>query len=416
MKKRVVVTGMGVLTSLGNDLEIFWKNIQEGKNGISLIERFDTKDSPTKIAAEIKNFEPGLYLDKKEARRMDRYNQFAMVATKFAIEQSGIDLSTLDPFRFGVVVGSGIGGIETLEIQQEVLLTKGSGRVSPFFIPMMIPNMASGRIAMQYGARGHNECVVTACATSTNAIGDAFKVIERGDADIMITGGSEAAITPLSFAGFSNMKAMSTNEDPESASRPFDADRDGFVMGEGAGILILEEYEHAKKRGAKIWAELAGYGCTNDAYHITSPAPDGEGSKRCMENALQDANIAPGDVHYINAHGTSTDYNDKFETTAIKRVFGEFAERIPISSTKSMTGHLLGAAGAVEAIICILAIRDGVIPPTIHYQTPDPACDLDYVPNVSRKQRVDIAISNSFGFGGCNASIVFKKVNESNNT
>lgn len=407
--KRVVITGMGVVSSLGFDIDTFWNNIKEGKSGISKVERMDTTDLPTKVGAEIKDFKPGEYMDKKEARRMDRYNQFAMAATKLAMENANIDLEKVDPYRFGVVVGSGIGGIETLENQQEVLLNKGVGRVSPFFIPMMIPNMASGRIAMQYKAKGHNECVVTACATSTNALGDAFRVIQRGDADVMITGGAEAAITPLSYAGFCNMKAMSTNEDPQTASRPFDADRDGFVMGEGAGILLMEELEHAQKRGANILAEIVGYGCTNDAHHITSPAPEGEGSARCMNNAIKDAQIEPSQVDYINAHGTSTDYNDRFETMAIKTVFSNNTDKICVSSTKSMTGHLLGAAGAVEAIISICAIRDGIVPPTINYKTPDPECDLDYVPNKSREKEVNYVLSNSFGFGGCNATLVFKK-------
>lgn len=409
MNKRVVITGMGVVSSLGFDIDTFWNNIKEGKSGISKVERMDTTDLPTKVGAEIKDFKPGEYMDKKEARRMDRYNQFAMAATKLAMENANIDLEKIDPYRFGVVVGSGIGGIETLENQQEVLLNKGVGRVSPFFIPMMIPNMASGRIAMQYKAKGHNECVVTACATSTNALGDAFKVIQRGDADIMITGGAEAAITPLSYAGFCNMKAMSTNEDPQTASRPFDADRDGFVMGEGAGVLLMEELEHAQKRGANILAEIVGYGCTNDAHHITSPAPEGEGSARCMNNAIKDAQIEPSQVDYINAHGTSTDYNDRFETMAIKTVFSNNTDEICVSSTKSMTGHLLGAAGAVESIISICAIRDGIVPPTINYKTPDPECDLDYVPNKSREKEVNYVLSNSFGFGGCNATLVFKK-------
>lgn len=409
MNKRVVITGMGVVSSLGFDIDTFWNNIKEGKSGISKVERMDTTDLPTKVGAEIKDFKPGEYMDKKEARRMDRYNQFAMAATKLAMENANIDLENIDPYRFGVVVGSGIGGIETLENQQEVLLNKGVGRVSPFFIPMMIPNMASGRIAMQYKAKGHNECVVTACATSTNALGDAFRIIQRGDADIMITGGAEAAITPLSYAGFCNMKAMSTNEDPQTASRPFDADRDGFVMGEGAGILLMEELEHAQKRGANILAEIIGYGCTNDAHHITSPAPEGEGSARCMNNAIKDAQIEPSQVDYINAHGTSTDYNDRFETMAIKTVFSNNTDKLCVSSTKSMTGHLLGAAGAVEAIISICAIRDGIVPPTINYKTPDPECDLDYVPNKSREKEVNYVLSNSFGFGGCNATLVFKK-------
>jgi len=326
-----------------------------------------------------------------------------------AVEMSGLDLDKVDKNKFGVIVGSGIGGITTFEEQFRVYIEKGPGRVSPFFIPMMISNMAAGQIAMQFGAKGFNECVVTACATSANAIGDAFKVIQRGDADVIITGGSEAPITPLSFAGFCSMKAMTTTEDPALACRPFDAERNGFVMGEGAAILVLEELEHALKRGANILAEIVGYGVTNDAYHITAPAPEGEGAARCMKMAIDDAGIKPEDIDYINAHGTSTEYNDKFETAAIKTVFGEHARKLAVSSTKSMTGHLLGAAGAIEAIITVLSIKDGFLPPTINYRTPDPECDLDYVPNKGRSADITYALSNSLGFGGHNVTIVFKK-------
>ncbi|KNY26035.1 beta-ketoacyl-ACP synthase II [Pseudobacteroides cellulosolvens] len=409
MKKRVVITGLGVISSLGFDVEKFWNSIKEGKCGISTIERFDITNYSTKVAAEIKDFDPTLYIDKKEAKRMDRYTQYAMAASKQAVEMSGLDLEKIDHTRFGCIVGSGIGGIETLENQHDALMNKGPGRVSPFFIPMMIANMASGRIAIQYGAKGFNETVITACATSTNALGDAFKVIQRGDADIMISGGSEAAITPLSIAGFCSMKAMSTTEDPLDACKPFDANRNGFIMGEGAGILILEEYEHAVKRGANIIVEVVGYACTNDAYDIVAPAPEGEGGARCMSLAVKDAGIKPEDVDYINAHGTSTEYNDKFETAAIKTVFGAHANKLAVSSTKSMTGHLLGAAGAIEAIITSLALKEGFLPPTINYKTPDPECDLDYVPNVGRKTDIEYAISNSLGFGGHNASITLKK-------
>ncbi len=409
MKKRVVITGMGVISSLGFGVNEFWNSIKEGKSGISSIERFDATNFTAKVAAEIKDFDPTNYIDKKEAKRMDRYTQYAMAAAKFAVEDSGLDLDSVDKYRFGVIVGSGIGGIETFESQHDVLMQKGPGRVSPFFIPMMIANIASGRIAIQYGAKGFNECVVTACATSTNAIGDAFKVIQRGDADIMITGGAEASITPVSFAGFCSMKALSTTEDPGCACRPFDAERNGFVMGEGAGILVIEEYEHAVKRGANIIAEVVGYACTNDAYDIVAPAPEGEGGARCMKLAVDDAGIKPEDIGYINAHGTSTEYNDKFETAAIKTVFGDCAKKLPVGSTKSMTGHLLGAAGAVEAIITALALKEGFLPPTINYKTPDPECDLDYIPNVGRTTDIKYALSNSLGFGGHNASLVLKK-------
>lgn len=409
MKKRVVITGMGVVSSLGIGVEKFWSSIKEGKSGIGRVTRFDISNFTAKVAAEINDFVPTDFIDKKEAKRMDRYTQFAMAAAKMAVESSGLDIEKVDKCRMGVIVGSGIGGIETFEEQYNILINKGPGRVSPFLIPMMISNMASGLIAIQYGAKGFNECVVTACATSSNAIGDASEVIQRGNADIMITGGSEAPITPLSFAGFCSMRAMSTSEDPAIACRPFDAERDGFVMGEGAGILIIEGFEHAVNRGANIIAEIVGYGCTDDAYHITAPAPEGEGGARCMKMAIDDAGIRPGDVGYINAHGTSTDYNDKFETAAIKTVFGEHARKLAVSSTKSMTGHLLGGAGAVEAIITALALKEGFLPATINYKTPDPECDLDYIPNVGRKADIKYAISNSLGFGGHNATLAFKK-------
>jgi len=409
MKKRVVITGMGVVTSLGIGVEKFWNSIKEGKCGISAVTKFDVTDYTTKVAATIENFDATEFIDKKEAKRMDRYTQFAMAAAKMAVESSKLDLNSIDKKRMGVIIGSGIGGIETLEEQHLILLNKGPKRVSPFFIPMMIANMATGRIAIEYGAKGFNECTVTACATGTNAIGDAFKVIERGDADIMITGGSEAPITPLSFAGFCSMKAMSTEPDPTKACRPFDKDRDGFVMGEGAGVIILEEYEHAVKRGAEIIAEIVGYGSTNDAYDIVAPDTEAEGGAACIKAAIDDAGIKPEEIGYINAHGTSTPYNDKLETLAIKKTFGEHAYKLAVSSTKSMTGHLLGAAGAVEAIITALALKEGFLPPTINYNTPDPECDLDYVPNKGRSADIKYAISNSLGFGGHNATIVLKK-------
>jgi len=410
MKRRVVVTGMGVISSLGKDINTFWNALKEGKNGISLVTKFDCSDLPTKVAAEITDFDPFEYIDKKEAKRMDQFTQYAMAAAKMAVESSGLDLEKVDKYRMGVIVGSGIGGIQTLEEQHLVLLEKGSKRISPFFITMMISNMASGRIAIEYGAKGFNECVVTACATSNNAIGDAFKVIQRGDADIMITGGSEASMTKLSFAGFcAANKAMTESPDPNNACKPFDMERDGFVMGEGAGILILEEYEHAVRRGAEIIAELVGYGCTCDAFHITAPAENGEGSARAMQLAIADAGIAPEEIGYINAHGTSTPHNDKNETAAIKTVFGEHAYKLAVSSTKSMTGHLLGAAGAVEAIATCMALKEGFLPPTINYRNPDPECDLDYVPNQGRKADIRYALSNSLGFGGHNATLLFKK-------
>lgn len=412
MKKRVVITGMGVVHSLGLGLDSFWNAICEGRNGISLVTKFDTSAYDAKVAAEIKNFEPTDFIDKKEAKRMDVFTQYALAAAKMAIEMSGLDMEKEDSFRAGCVVGSGIGGIQTLEDQHQILATKGPGRVSPFFITSMIANMAAGRIAIEYNLQGFNECVVTACASGNNAIGDAFKVIQRGDADIIVTGGAESAITPLSFAGFCSNKALSTNPDPSTACRPFDKDRDGFIMGEGSAILVLEEYEHAKKRGAVILGEIVGYGCTCDAYHITAPSPDGIGGIRSMKNAIEDAGIRPEDIGYINAHGTSTPLNDVGETKVIKNVFGDHAYKLAVSSTKSMTGHLLGAAGAIEAVITAMALKDGILPPTINHINPDPECDLDYVPNKSRPADIKYALSNALGFGGHNAALVLKKFSE----
>ncbi|MDD2481875.1 MAG: beta-ketoacyl-ACP synthase II [Lutispora sp.] len=409
-KRRIVITGVGVISPIGIGKDSFFKSLKEGQSGVDIISKFDTEGLPTKIAAEVKNFVPIDFIDKKEAKRMDRYTQFAVAASKMAIEDASLDLNTIDEDRFGVCIGSGIGGLETLENQHKVMMEKGSGRVSPFFIPMMISNMGAGHISMTFKAKGPNMTVVTACASATNAIGEAFRIIQRDDADIMITGGTEASITPIAIAGFCSMKALSdNNEDPKGASRPFDKNRDGFIMGEGSGILILEDLEHAIKRGARIYGEVVGYGSTADAYHITAPAPDGEGAYKAMKKAVADADINPEKIDYINAHGTSTEMNDKFETMAIKRLMGDYAYKVPISSTKSMTGHLLGAAGGIEAIACLMAINEGVIPPTINYNTKDENCDLDYVPNHARKVEVSYAMSNSLGFGGHNASIILKK-------
>ncbi|KAA6454036.1 MULTISPECIES: beta-ketoacyl-ACP synthase II [Bacillus] len=408
-KKRVVVTGLGTLSPLGNDVETSWKNAINGVSGIGPITRVDSEEYPAKVAAELKDFNVEDYMDRKEARKMDRFTQYAVVAAKMAVQDAGLEITDDIAQRVGVWVGSGIGGLETLESQFEIFLTKGPRRVSPFFVPMMIPDMATGQISIALGAKGVNSCTVTACATGTNSIGDAFKVIQRGDADAMITGGTEAPLTRMSFAGFSANKALSTNPDPKTASRPFDKNRDGFVMGEGAGIVVLEELEHALARGAKIYGEIVGYGSTGDAYHITAPAQDGEGGARAMQEAIKDAGLAPEEIDYINAHGTSTYYNDKYETMAIKTVFGEHANKLAISSTKSMTGHLLGAAGGVEAIFSVLAIKDGIIPPTINIETPDEECDLDYVPDTARKQDLNVVLSNSLGFGGHNATLIFKK-------
>ncbi|KZE72655.1 beta-ketoacyl-ACP synthase II [Paenibacillus elgii] len=409
MKQRVVITGLGVMSALGRDLETFWGNLLSGKSGVSAIESFDVSEYPTRIAAEIKDFNPEDYMDKKEARRMDRFVQFAVAATLTALKDAGLNVKEdTDPERVGVYVGSGIGGLSTWEEQHKILLEKGPKRVSPFFIPMMIANMASGQISMITGAKGPNSTAVTACATGTHSIGDAFKTILHGDADVMICGGAEATISPTGVAGFCALRAMSTrNDEPEKASRPFDTDRDGFVMGEGAGILILESLEHAQKRGARIYGEVIGYGMSGDAHHMTDPDPDG--AARCMVKAVKDAGIPFEAIDYINAHGTSTPIGDKSETTAIKQAFGEHAYKLAVSSTKSMTGHLLGAAGGVEALICALALKHGMIPATINLDNQDPECDLDYVPNTPRPFDLRIVMSNSFGFGGHNATVILKK-------
>lgn len=410
MKKRVVVTGLGCITPVGHGKEAFWKSLTEGRSGVGEITKFDAGEYPTRIAAEVKDFKPEEYMEKKEAKKMDLFVQYAVAGAKLAMEDSKIDVKKVDHENFGVVLGSGIGGIATFEEQHKKMLDKGPRRISPFFIPMMIVNMASGQVSMSLGAKGPNTTVVTACASATNAIGEAFKIIERGDANLMITGGTEASITPISIGGFCSMKAMSTaNEEPEKASRPFDKNRDGFVMGEGSGILLLEELEHALERGAEIYGEIVGYGMSADAYHITAPAPEGEGGKRAMEKALSDAEISPEAIDYINAHGTSTPYNDQFETMAIKSVFKDHAKKLAVSSTKSMTGHLLGAAGGIEAIASLMAIKHSVVPPTINYEHPDPDCDLDYTPNNAQERSVNYALSNSLGFGGHNATIIFKK-------
>lgn len=410
MWRRVVVTGMGAITPLGLDVASFWEGLKSGQNGVALITSFDPTGQPVRFAAEVKGFSPENYLERKEARRMDRFTQFAIAATKEALAHSGLQITDENRTRIGTLIASGIGGLQTLEEQHRVFLERGPDRVSPFLIPMMIANMASGQVAIQFGLQGPCTAVVTACAAGTNAIGDAWEIIRRGDADVMIAGGTEAAITPLALASFANARALSTrNDDPEHASRPFDAERDGFVMGEGAGVLVLEELEHALQRGAPILAEITGYAMTADAYHITAPDPEGDGARRVMELAMRKAGVAPDEVDYINAHGTSTPANDRLETLAIKRAFGKHAYRLAISSTKSMTGHLLGAAGAVEAIATVLAIQHQTAPPTINYQVPDPECDLDYVPNTARPMKIDIALSNSFGFGGHNATLVFKR-------
>lgn len=410
MLKRVVVTGLGIVSPVGTGLEKFWSSLTEGVSGIGPVTRFDPAQFGTKIAGEVTDFEPTCYIGKKEVRRMDRFTQFAVAATEMALQDAALDLEVENRDRIGVILGSGVGGIETLEEQARVLAEKGPGRVSPFFVPMMIANMGAGQIAISHCLRGPNITSVSACASSSNAIGDAFKMLQCGRVDAMISGGSEAAITPLAMAGFISMKAMSTrNEEPEKASRPFDAERDGFVIGEGAAILVLETLEHALNRNARIYAEVVGYGSTCDAYHMTAPEPEGYGAANSMQEALWDAGIEPTAVDYINAHATATPPGDKAETLAIKKIFGQHAYKLAVSSTKSMTGHLLGASGGLEAIACILAMVHGVIPPTINYQTPDPDCDLDIVPNTARVADVNVALSNSFGFGGHNATLVFKK-------
>ncbi len=410
MRRRVVITGAGLVTPTGIGTETVWKNICEGRSGIGPLTRFDTNGFETKIAGEVKGFNPELYIDKKEIKRMDLFVQYAIAATKEALEDAQLNIAPENCEQIGVIVGTGLGGLPTLEKYHKVLLEKGPGRISPFFIPMLIANLASGQIAIQFGPKGPNTCVVTACATGAHCIGDAFRAIVYGDAEAIIAGGAEANITPLTVAGFNAMKALSTrNEEPEKACRPFEKNRDGFVVAEGAGILILEELQFALKRNAKIYGELIGYGYTGDAYHITAPSPHGEGAVRCMRMAIKDAGLKPEDVDYINAHGTSTTLNDLTETQAIKTVFGEYAKKVAISATKSMTGHLLGAAGSTEAIFSLLAIRDSIIPPTINYDVPDPECDLDYVPNVARRQPLTVVMSNAFGFGGTNATLVFRK-------
>ncbi|ECB9672386.1 beta-ketoacyl-ACP synthase II [Listeria monocytogenes] len=411
-KRRVVVTGIGAVTPIGNDAETSWENAKKGVNGVAKMTRLNPDDFPVKIAAELKDFDVEKYLEKKEARKMDRFTHYAIASAEMAVQDSGLVIDDSNANRVGVWIGSGIGGMETFETQYEIFLNRGHRRVSPFFVPMMIPDMGSGQVSIRFGAKGINSTTVTACATATNSIGDAFKVIERGDADAMITGGAEAPITKMSLAGFTANKALSLNPDPETACRPFDKDRDGFIIGEGAGIVILEEYEHAKARGAKIYAEIVGYGATGDAYHITAPAPNGEGAARAMKMAIDDAGLTPDKVDYINAHGTSTPYNDEYETQAIKTVFGDHAKKLAISSTKSMTGHTLGASGGIEAIFALLSIRDSIIAPTIHLKNQDEVCDLDYVPNEAREANVKVAISNSFGFGGHNATLVFKKMED----
>lgn len=410
MKRRVVVTGLGLVTPNGIGVETAWKNICEGKSGIGPITRFDTNGFETKIAAEVKDFHPEQYIEKKEIKKMDLFIQYALAATKEALEDAQLRITPENCERIGVIVGTGLGGLPNIEKYHQILMERGPSRVSPFFIPMVIANLASGHIAIQFGAKGPNTCVVTACATGAHCIGDAFRAIRYGDADAIIAGGTEANITPLCVSGFNAMKALSTrNDEPQKACRPFEKNRDGFVIGEGAGILILEELEFALRRKAKIYAELIGFGYTGDAYHITAPPPDGEGAARCMKMAIRDAGLTPEEVDYINAHGTSTPLNDVTETIAIKTVFGEHAKKIPISATKSMTGHLLGAAGSTEAIFTILSIRDGILPPTINYEEPDPECDLDYVPNQARRQDIRVGMSNAFGFGGTNATLIFKK-------
>lgn len=412
MKRRVVVTGLGAVTPVGNDVETFWNNIKSGKHGIDFIKCFDTENFKAKLAAEVKDFDPIKYIDKKEAKRMDRFCQFALASAIEAVENSRLDLEKVDKERFGVIVGSGIGGIGTVENEQTKLLEKGPGRVQPLFIPIIIGNMAAGNIAIKFGAEAVCTTVVTACATGTNSIGEAYRTIQNDLADIMIAGGTEASITPLSVAGFTSLTALSKSTDPNRASIPFDKERDGFIMGEGAGILVLESLEHAQKRGATIYGEVVGYGSTCDAYHITAPDSEGKGAARAMELAIKEAGISKEEVSYINAHGTSTPINDKVETAAIKRVFGDFSKNIPVSSTKSMTGHLLGAAGAIEAIVCVKALEEGFVPPTVGYKVQDEECDLDCVPNEGRNIDVKYAMSNSLGFGGHNAVILLKKWSE----
>jgi 3-oxoacyl-[acyl-carrier-protein] synthase II len=413
MKRRVVVTGMGLITALGNDMATSWVALLEGKNGVRRITRFDPTGFATQIAAEVDGFDPEKFIERKEIRRQDLFTQFAMAASIMAMEDSRIDMGAEDATRTGVIIGSGIGGIGTHEIQNERYLNGGPSRISPFYIPMMIPDIASGVVSMRFGAKGPNYCTVSACASSAHAIGDAFRLIKHGDAEVMIAGGTEAAVTAMSIGGFAAMKAMSTrNDEPARASRPFDAERDGFVLGEGAGMAILEELNHARDRGARIYAEIVGVGMTADAHHITAPAPAGEGAARAMRRALEEAGLEPTDIDYINAHGTSTPLNDAYETQAIKTVFGDHAYRIMVGSTKSMTGHLLGGAGGLEFVITSMVLAENKVPPTINYEVPDPDCDLDYVPNRMREATVRAALTNSLGFGGHNATLALKRFEE----
>jgi 3-oxoacyl-[acyl-carrier-protein] synthase II len=408
--KRVVITGLGAVTPIGIGKENFWNSLVQGNSGIGLITKFDTRDFDSKIGAEVKDFDPSAYIDKKESRRMDRFTQFAVAGAKLALEDGNIDVDKLDLDKVGVIIGVGIGGMQTMETEFAKLKDKGPNRVSPLYIPMMISNMAPGQISMTYGFRGPTMTITTACASSTHAIGESYRMIKTGNLDMIITGGAEASITPISVAGFCSMKALSTrNDEPTKASRPFDKERDGFVMGEGAGILVLEELNHALARGANIYGEIVGYGSTSDAFHITQPDPEAKGAERAMKLAIEEAKVDYQDIGYINAHGTSTYFNDKLETLAIKNLFKEHAKNINISSTKSMTGHLLGAAGGIEAIATILAIKEGIIPPTINYENLDEECDLNYTPNKAVKRDVKYALSNSLGFGGHNATVLFKK-------
>lgn len=412
MNKRVVVTGLGAVTPIGCDMETIWNNLLNGVSGVGMLTKIDVSKMPVKVGAEVKDFDIEKYINFKEARRMDLFTQYAVGAAYDAVEDSGLEITEENANRVGVWIGSGIGGIGTIEKNHLSYLEKGYRRVSPFFIPMIIPDMASGQVSIKLGAKGPNSCSVTACASGTNSIGDAFKVIQRGQADVMVTGGTEAPMTEMAIAGFTVNTALSQNPDPKTASRPFDKNRDGFVIAEGAGIIILEELEHAKARGAKIYAEIVGYGTTGDAFHITAPAPDGEGGARAMQMAIEDSGCELSEIGYLNAHGTSTPYNDKYETAAIKSVFGEYAQDLAISSTKSMTGHLLGAAGGVEAIFAVKTIQEGKIPPTINLEEADPECDLNYVPNKAIEKEITYAMSNSLGFGGHNAAIIFKKFEE----
>jgi 3-oxoacyl-[acyl-carrier-protein] synthase II len=408
--KRVVITGVGMITPIGIGVQESWKGLIAGRPGIRKITRFDASAFSTQIAGEVQGFNPEDYVELKEIKKMDRFIHFAIAATTMAIKDSGLEITDKNAERTGVIVGSGIGGLHTIEHYHSVLLKKGPRKITPFFIPMLVVNLASGQISIKFGAKGPNSAVATACATGSHSIGDAYKIIQRGDADVMIAGGTEAVITPLGIGGFNAMKALSVrNDEPERASRPFDIDRDGFVMGEGSGIMILESLENAMNRGAKIYAEIVGYGMTADAYHITAPSPGGEGAARCMAIAIRDAGVDTSEVNYINAHGTSTRYGDELETDAIKTLFGEKAYKIAVSSTKSMTGHLLGASGGVEAVVSVLSIYHDIVPPTINLDNPDPGCDLDYVPHKAREMTVNYALTNSFGFGGTNACLLFKK-------